>query len=106
MVKIISHDEMREKVLSIPYGDQTIFSVTFVKRTNGELRKMVCRRAVKKYLAGGDLKYNAHENTLLPVYDLQKEGYRTVSCESIQELVFHGEIYRVPNALLVDEPAK
>ena len=65
MVKIISHDEMREKVLSIPYGDQTIFSVTFIKRTTGELRKMVCRRAVKKYLAGGSLGYHARENTEL-----------------------------------------
>jgi hypothetical protein len=100
---IISHDEMREKVLGIPHGESVIFSVTFVKRTTGELRKMVCRRGVKKYLAGGELKYNAHENTLLPVYDLQKEGYRMISCESIQELVFRGETFQVPNALVISE---
>jgi len=95
---ILTQAQMQEKVLGIPHEDGVIFSVTFIKRTTGELRRMNCRRGVKKYLAGGELGYNAKAKALLPVFDLQKGEYRMISCESIQELVFRGETYRVLGA--------
>ena len=35
------------------YQGSQFFTVTFVKRTNGETRVMNCRKNVKKYLKGG-----------------------------------------------------
>jgi hypothetical protein len=102
MPTILSKEEMRDKALDIAYTDGAIFSVTFVKRTTGELRKMVARRGVKKYLAGGELGYVARDKALLPVFDMQKSEYRCISCDAIQEVVFHGEIYRIPDAKLVE----
>jgi len=100
-MKIVNQQEIAAKILSIPHDDPTIFSVTFIKRTNGELRKMVCRRGVRKSLHGGDAPYSFSENKLLPVYDIQKEQYRTVASESVQELKLHGETYQIPNARLL-----
>ena len=91
---ILSAESLRRKVLGIPFDDGCIFSVTFVKRSNGELRKMLCRRGVKKYLAGGELGYVAKEHNLLNVFDVQKNEYRSINCETITELCIHGQIYR------------
>ena len=92
MPKLMTKQELANKVLSIPYESGKIFSVTFVKK-NGELRKMVCRRGVKRHLRGGSLGYNARSFKLLPVFDMQKQDYRMINCESIQELRIDGDIY-------------
>ena len=63
-----------------------IFCVHFVKRTTGDNRAMLCRQGVKKHLAGGELPYNAKEHGLIPVYDMQKEGYRMIPTEGIFEI--------------------
>ena len=55
-------------------GNQ-FFSATFVKK-NGEIRKMLCRTGVKKYLKGGQKRYDYDD--ILTVYDVQKKGYRTI----------------------------
>lgn len=91
---ILSAEELRRKVLGIPYEDGLIFSVIFIKRTNGEVRKMVCRRGVKSYLKGGELGYSAKDNNLLNVFDMEKQAYRSINCETIIELCLHGQIYR------------
>ena len=80
-------------VLNLPYNESTIFSVTFIKRTTGELRKMVCRRGVKRHLAGGELKYKPKNLGLLSVYDMEKQAYRSTSCEAIQEVHLKGQHY-------------
>lgn len=50
------------------------FSAYFYKK-DSTLREMVCRRGVKKGLAGGSLGYDAASKGLLPVYDMQvKKG--------------------------------
>jgi len=100
-MKIVTTQEIAAKVLAISHDDPTIFSVTFIKRTNGELRKMVCRRGVTKHLHGGEAKYVFSEKTLLPVFDVEKMGYRSISAEAVQELKLHGETYQIPNAQLV-----
>jgi hypothetical protein len=46
------------------------FSAFFYKK-DLTLREMVCRRGVKKDLAGGSLGYDAASMGLLPVYDMQ-----------------------------------
>jgi len=62
------------------------FSCTFIKRTTGERRKGVFRIGVKKHLHGGDPVYDFKEKDLLPVWDVQKEAYRTIPVESIIEI--------------------
>lgn len=61
------------------------FSVKFVKRTNGELRKMICSTGVKKGLKGGVLKYNPSEKNLIPVYE-RSNGRRSINLDSILHL--------------------
>ena len=92
-ITVTTLEALKKLVLGIPYDESAIFSVVFTKK-NGELRKMICRRGVKKHLAGGELKYNAAEYKLLPVFDMSKGEYRMVNCESIGELVFAGKTYR------------
>jgi hypothetical protein len=101
MIDLVTPQEMSQLLMAIPHDDSTIFSVVFVKRSNGELRKMTCRRGVKKFLAGGELGYNAKEKDLLPVFEIDKGQYRSISCEQVQELKLHGKTYQIPNARLI-----
>lgn len=94
-MKEISREEAMNMVLSIPHEENKIFSVTFVKRTNGETRHMVCRRNVKKHLKGGELRYSAKSKNLLPVFDVQKREYRMINCETITQVKIEGETYNV-----------
>ena len=72
--------------------DGRIFSVLFVKRTNGELRRMVARLGVKKNIKGIGLPFNPTANNLIVVWDIIKCAYRMISCESIITLKHHGQI--------------
>lgn len=72
-----------------------IFSVTFTKRTTGEVREMVCRTGVTAHLKGGEAAYSFSEKMLLSVYDLQKAGYRAVPLDAIISLREGGRVYRV-----------
>jgi len=74
-------------------GDK-IFTVLFIKK-DGTLREMNCRLGVKKHLRGGELKYNPTERNLLPVYDIQKEAYRIINVNTIQEIRFKGQIVMI-----------
>ena len=74
-------------------SDGTIFSVEFIKRSNGELRKMVCRLGVKKHLRGGDKAYDAKHHNLLTVFDMEKGGYRSIPVDAIQRLCVNGQAF-------------
>jgi hypothetical protein len=74
----------------------SMFEVTFIKRTNGEVRHMNARIGVKKYLkAGGELKFNPFERGLIPVYDVQvKEvgkGYRFINVNDLINVTVDGD---------------
>lgn len=75
-------------------AESTIFSCEFIKRTTGELRLMVCRIGVKKGQAGGDAAYDFLEKGLLPVFDMQKQGYRVISLEGVQWIKIRGQVYK------------
>ena len=63
--------------------DGRVFTVAFVKRTTGEERVMNCRTGVKKGTVGGSLGYDPSAKALLPVYDMQKQGFRMVNLEDL-----------------------
>ena len=71
----------------------TIFGVTFVKK-NGDIRDMVCRLGVKSHLKGGELPFDPVEKGLLPVFDMQKKGYRMINLKTVTEIRAGGTVYR------------
>lgn len=91
----MTKEELGKFLLSIPYEDNTIFSVTFIKRMTGELRTMVCRRRVKRHLHGGDAPYSFKTEGLLPVFDLQKMDYRTIPSEGVIQINYRGCCYKL-----------
>ena len=77
-----------------------IFSAVFTKK-DGEKRKMVCRRNVRKYVTGKGLSYNPEERGLVTVYDMQKckvdpeRAYRTINLETLEQIKIEGATYKV-----------
>ena len=81
------------------YQGSQFFTVTFVKRTNGETRVMNCRKNVKKYLKGGDRAYDPKAKRLVFVYDVQikdrARAYRSIALEGIKRISMAGQEYVV-----------
>lgn len=72
-----------------------LFGVSFVKRTDGSVRKMTARLGVKSALRGGDPAYNATNKGLVVVYDTTKRDYRAIPLDAILTLSTGGEKYEV-----------
>ena len=70
-----------------------IFRVVFRKK-DGTLRKMVCRRGVKKHLKGGENKVEAPDRPYMTVFDLQAGGYRTVNTDTVLSIKAGGREYK------------
>lgn len=60
--------------------------MSFVKRTNGEVRNMIARLGVTKHLSGGGAKYSFASKNLLSVWDVQARSYRCVPLDAILSL--------------------
>lgn len=78
----------------------TIFKAIFRKRTEEEdgtrkFRRMICRKGVKKGVTGAGMSYAPRERELIPVYDMEKKGFRMISLEGLVSLKVRGEQYRV-----------
>ena len=71
-----------------------IFGCYFTKK-DGTMRSMVARRGVRKYLAGGDLPYDARQKLILPVFDMQARAYRSVNLASLVSIEIGGETFLV-----------
>jgi len=74
------------------------FSVTFIKRSNGSKRLMICRAGVKKYLTpneGKERNFNPSHHDLIPTFSVDSLGYRHISIEGIQEAKIGGVRYVV-----------
>ena len=72
-----------------------IFTVTFVKRTNGEIRRLNCRKGVRKYANGQGLRFNPASKGLLGVFDMKVHDYRFIALESILSLSMQGQRFVV-----------
>jgi hypothetical protein len=91
----ISRDTAKELIFNTK---GKIFTVTFIKKDGSE-RKMNARLGVKRYLKGGELKYDAAEMGYIPVYDIQAQGYRMVNTNTINGLNIGGRQYNVSGAI-------
>jgi len=72
-----------------------IFSCKFVKRTTGEVRSMTCRVKVKKGVKGIGMSYKPSDKNLLPVFDMQNDGFRMINLDTIFEVKVEGTVYEV-----------
>lgn len=89
------------------HKDGTFFGVTFIKRTNGEIRHMTCRRGVKKYTKGVGLKYDPKAKNLLGVWEANtdrppEQCYRSISLENLLEVRLGGETYTVEHTTITE----
>jgi len=74
------------------------FSVKFIKKTNGQIRKMNCRKDVKKYLKNGTLSYNPVKKGLISVWSPKDKsdtdaGYRMINIAGVLEVKTDGINY-------------
>ena len=83
--------EQVKKMLQDNNKTGNIYSVSFQKRTDGSVRKMICRGKVFKGLRGGTLKFNPLERDLVQVYDMRKKGYRLIPCENVISIKAKGK---------------
>ena len=81
------------------YKGSNFFTVTFVKRTDGSVRTMNCRKGVSKFTKGGTLAYSPAEKGLLGVYDMKsadpEKGYRMINLETVTGFKLDGQEYAV-----------
>jgi hypothetical protein len=63
-----------------------IFSIQFIKRSNGELRKMTARLGVKKNIVGTGSPFSVESANLITVYSMADKGYRNIPVEGILEI--------------------
>ena len=87
----IDRDTAREYIYKT---NGKIFAATFTKK-NGELRRMVCRQGVAKYVTGKGLKFKPEECSLVGVFDMHKKAYRFISLDTLEELKIKGITYKI-----------
>lgn len=71
-----------------------LFSAVFTKR-NGEVRTLTGRFGVTSKLRGGDNTVVTPERPYLTVYDMHKQGYRTLNLATLSAIKVNGINYRV-----------
>lgn len=72
-----------------------IFTVMFIKKTNGAYREMNCRLGVTVGVNGKGRNFTPGDYDLLGVYDMQKHDHRMVNLRSVVGLNINGESYKV-----------
>lgn len=72
-----------------------VFTVTYVKRTDGETRVMNARLGVSKELKGKKRNYSPALKGLISVFDMQKKAYRSIDANTIFDLKIDGKHYEV-----------
>ncbi len=72
-----------------------IFTVMFIKKTDGKYREMNCRLGVSKGVNGTGRNFDPAERDLLGVFDMQKDAHRMVNLRQVVGLNIGGEQYKV-----------
>ena len=81
----MNYNELLSKI-----SNGKIFSAGFTKK-DGSFRVMNCRRGVVKHLKGGTLKFDPQEKQLIPVYDMNAKGYRSIPFDRLHWVQINGE---------------
>ena len=72
-----------------------VFGVQFVKRTTGEVRNMSARLGVRKYVTGEGLKFSPIKKNLVPVFDMNKKGYRMIPLDGLTSLSINKKKFEI-----------
>ena len=83
-------EKFKQTLEEIQTANNTIFSVEFIKK-DGSVRTMTARLHVKKGVKGTGMAYNPIEKGLLPVWDMQKKGFRMINLKTVTKLQIKGE---------------
>ena len=73
----------------------TIFSAKFIKRTDGTVRTMLCRKGVQKGVTGKGLAFDPEAKRLLSVFEMPKEQFRFINLLDLVEAHVGGVHYQV-----------
>lgn len=65
------------------------------KKQDGTLRNMLAQQGVTRNLKGGKNLVEKDDNSYLTTFDLEKQGYRTINLDTVEELVINGIEYKV-----------
>lgn len=87
---------MKNPLPKLPENE--IFKVTFIKRTDGTIRTMLCRLNVKKDLKGEEREFDPKKKNLLCVFDMAKQDYRFINLEAILRIKVGGIEYILNDA--------
>ena len=89
----------RSQVINIiKENENKIFSVIFIKK-DGTMRKMNCKRKVKKHLKGGKLAFNPIVKGLLSVYDMVNKGYRFINLNTLISIKIENKEYKIEESV-------
>lgn len=89
----ISGTQAAQKLLDYPSGK--IFTVTFIKRTSGEVRVINCRKGVTIGVTGKGLAFSPTSKDLLVVWDLCKKAFRMIDLRNLISFKMDGKTYKV-----------
>lgn len=101
----MTHYKMTLKEFRKHASNGAIFTIKFVKRTDGTIRIMNARFGVTKYLKGGSLSYDPASHNLMGCYDVKgnpdipdsSAGYRMINLETLIELKYKGRVWTWEN---------
>lgn len=85
--KVLSKHRVLRSLLLATQGK--FFQVTFIK-SDGSVRKMVCRVGVTSHLKGGSKTFSDLDKGLMTVYDVHSRGYRSFSLDRLISFTFGG----------------
>lgn len=80
------------KIIQDALRSGKIFSVVFDKRTTGDVRRMLCRGRVR-YTAKGTKPYDPRKHSLVVVYDMERQGWRSIPLDAILQIKTSGVTY-------------
>lgn len=78
--RIINQEDIRTELTT---NGSEFGTVTFVKRSTGEVRVMNYRLGVTKHLKGGNQGYDPKQHNLITVYDMTQRGYRSIPIDGV-----------------------
>jgi hypothetical protein len=84
---------VQEAVTKMQNSKGKFMTVSFIKRSNNELRTMNCRTGVSKGVKG--TKKSRKGTGLMTVFDMTKKNFRNVNVSGIRQLKLNGQTYKV-----------
>jgi len=90
MVTVVENEPIESAMEVIKKSKGKFFSVEFVKRTTGEVRKMNCRTGVTLGVNGIGKAFNDVDKGLVTVWDAQISQFRSIPLANIIKITSQG----------------